>query len=143
MRPRGISIIKKIFASKVFLAASLIVLVAASLALARVITRKLEINQEIANLENKIQNLENQNLELTDLINYLQTEEFEEEVARLQLGLKKPGEKVVVISPAATGSIEFVQEPGTEDTSADGDPDKIPNPIKWWRYFFVSDSIVK
>ncbi|MBU4332732.1 septum formation initiator family protein [Patescibacteria group bacterium] len=140
MRGTPGSTLKTILASKLFLFASLIFLILASLTLVRVVTRKMEVNREIAELENKINELEGRNIELTYLIDYLHTDTFEEESARLQLGLKKPGEEVVIISSPAATSLEMIQIQESMNDTSEPEVEEPYNPIKWWRYFFGTEA---
>ena len=57
-----------------------------------------KINNEIQTLENKLLTLQTKNLELNKFIKYLDSEAYAEKKARMELGMKKPGESIVVIS---------------------------------------------
>jgi cell division protein FtsB len=74
-------------------------------------------------------NLQNQkNQELADSINFINSDDFKEQVARQQLNLKKNGEVVYSFTPdqdEATGT-----EQNTVAVAA------VSNPEKWWHYFF-------
>ena len=123
----------------------LILLLAVSYPTFKNITRQYHTNQEIKELEKEISDLENKKLHLNSLIEYLGSDEFTEEQARLNLNLKKPGEEVVVIAPegesviAATASPPgtVFSLPGAEQKTA---VTKTGNPQKWWQYFFISSS---
>lgn len=119
----------------------LAVIVLISFPLAKNISQRYKISQEIKELEAEINNLENQNTNLKEFMNYLESDQFVEERARLNLGLKKEGEEVAVIS----GEAATIQNNGNkEEGAATGifgmekeEPAKpIGNPRKWWRYFF-------
>lgn len=121
--------------------AGLAVIVLISFPLAKNISQRYKISQEIKELEAEINNLENQNTNLKEFIGYLESDQFVEERARLNLGLKKEGEEVAVIS----GEAATIQNNGNkEESAATGifgiekeEPAKpIGNPRKWWRYFF-------
>ncbi|MBU4455040.1 septum formation initiator family protein [Patescibacteria group bacterium] len=117
----------------------LAVIVLISFPLAKNISQRYKISQEIKELEAEINNLENQNTNLKEFMNYLESDQFVEERARLNLGLKKEGEEVAVISgeplenngnkeeSAATGIFGIEKEEPDEPAG---------NPRKWWRYFF-------
>jgi len=67
------------------------------------------------------------NQELTDSINFLNSGDFKEQVARQQLNLKKNGEVVY----------NFTQGDDASATSAvAGASITASNPQKWWGYFF-------
>ena len=100
-----------------------------ALSLSTNLKRSSEVNGEIIDLEREIANLERDNLEFRELIEYFNSNAYIEERARVDLGLKKDGEKVVVITnAAATGTA--IAHVGTESLGA------LTNPQKWWHYFF-------
>lgn len=105
-------------------------LVLFSVSLGKEITRRVEVNQEIGSLEDEIQQLESRNAELNDLLAYLNTSALVEKEARLKLGLQKDGEKVLVI-PGVGGDAAHLSEVQHQEIQ-----EAIPNPQKWWRYFF-------
>lgn len=81
---------------------------------------EMKLRQDIATLQNEIQNLQNQ-------IVYFQSDSYKEKMARAKLNLQKEGEKVLVITPETKA--EVVQEEPKQ---------KLSNPEKWWQYFFGS-----
>ncbi|MFA6410576.1 MAG: septum formation initiator family protein [Candidatus Buchananbacteria bacterium] len=87
-----------------------------------------QINQEINGLTQEIENLEKSNLEAKRLIEYFNSDAYIEEKARIDLGLQKAGEKVVVV-PNTTSNAKN-SEKSTEK------PKDYSNPQKWWQYFF-------
>lgn len=65
------------------------------------------LKSEIQHIEEQIARVEARNQELREELEYLQSEEYIERVARQELGLVKPGETAVfVASPAGDGSSE-------------------------------------
>jgi cell division protein FtsB len=108
--------------------------------LAKNISQRHKINNEIKNLEQDIKELENNNNELKKLIYYLDSDQFAEEQARLNLGLKKQGETAIVIegladkfgeSENASGSI--IKIPWLNSSIS---RDNMTNVQKWLVYFF-------
>ena len=95
--------------------------------LAKTYTQKRMVENEINGVKKEINDFEKTNQELRDMITYLESDQSLEEQARLNLNLKKPGEKVIVIEEpkTATSSSE------ANDFAADGG-----NLAKWWHYFF-------
>lgn len=116
--------------SRVFFLVLLIVLLFIILNFSRGCQKSRRINQEISGLKNEIGQLEKDNLELKELITYFNSTAFLEERARLDLGLKKEGEKVVVLTDLAKKELA---EKKTEAAAAEKPRS---NPQKWWRYFF-------
>lgn len=135
--------IQKIIASpKTFMVLALIVFIALIFPLSKNIGRRYRINQEIKGLEQEIKDTENKNTELQKLIEYLNSDQFVEEQARLNLGLKKPGEEVVVVKGVA-GSPQLASEDSEKDEGVFNIPglekarekEVINNPERWFYYF--------
>lgn len=136
------NLLKRIlFNQKTLALLGLAIIVLISFPLAKNISQRYRISQEIKELEAEINNLENQNTNLKEFIDYLESDQFVEERARLNLGLKKEGEEVAVIS----GEYSEIQNNGNkEEGAATGifgmekeEPAKpVGNPRKWWKYFF-------
>lgn len=95
--------------------------------LARTYTQKRMIENEIDGVKKEISDFEKSNQELRDMITYLQSDQSLEEQARLNLNLKKPGEKVIVIEEPKLASSSDYEKSTTADET---------NLAKWWRYFF-------
>ncbi len=102
----------------------------------REVVHRYEINQEISNLESQINDLESRQQTLTGLLDYFSSPLFQEQEARQKLGKAKPGESVVIIpleddeTPTLDGKVNA--------TAQADEGGALPNPVKWWRYFFSS-----
>lgn len=120
--------------SKLIIIFAIIILITFSIALTREIIRKLEINSEIAGLENEINKLEDQNTELADLIEYLNSTSWQEKEARNKLNLQAPGESVIAIIDNSI--IEESTNGDNGNDIADNQGNKTSNPQKWFKYFF-------
>ena len=106
----------------------------------REMIRRHDIDAQIATLKKQAQSLQTQNGSLNELYQAVQTETYIEREARLKLGLKKPGESVVILSDSA----------GSQSTPKGADPldplglvaegsgiqKPLANSQKWWYYFF-------
>ena len=110
-----------------------VVLALIGAAFAREYVRSREIKAEIAALEADTRRLEARNLEIGQLATLLQSESSIEREARLKLGFKKPGESVVIVKRD-----EAIAR--AADATVAIDPSTVPNPSKWWRYFFDQES---
>ncbi|MDP3043056.1 MAG: septum formation initiator family protein [bacterium] len=130
-----------LFNQKTLALVGLAVIILISFPLAKNISQRYKISQEIKELESEINNLENQNTNLKEFMNYLESDQFVEEKARLNLGLKKEGEEVAVISNESA----TIQNNGNKKEGAAGgifgiekeEPaEPVGNPRRWWRYFF-------
>lgn len=111
----------------------LIVIFVLGSALSRELYREYQIKKEIDKLQKEIDETEKNNYELSQLLEYYQTEEYKEAEARQRLNLKGDGEKVVMIENNE-GKAETVEN------EAGKQKDKSPNYVKWWNYFFASRS---
>ena len=130
MKPRQ-SKIRRIFGLRLFLFINLIVLFFVILSFGREYIRNYEIDKEINELGKKAVALEAQNQNILNLVDKLKTSDFLEQEARLKLGLKKPGENVVVVPEH-----EPVREPEAGLETLPSEESEPGNPELWWRYFF-------
>ncbi len=92
--------------------------------LAKNYNRKRVIDQEIEDLKKEISEFDRQNDDLKELLNYLQSDNYVEEQARLSFGQKKDGEEVIVIDNLIS---DKVSQPEIVDPA--------PNWQKWLNYF--------
>lgn len=110
--------------------------------LGRSLWQNWDLKRSINKLQEQIAVLNQQKKDLENLNLYYRSDSFRELEARKKLGLKKPGEKVVIL-PAATPSAttvspgNFSEELNKEKESIAGvvAPSKIPNWLLWWQYF--------
>jgi len=117
----------RLFSSQRFLALiGLIFLLLIIFPLAKTYTQKKMVENEIDGVKKEINDVESTNNDLKDMITYLQSDQSLEEQARLNLNLKKPGEKVIVIETPQSAT-------STDDTNKATDSES--NFQKWWHYF--------
>ena len=74
-----------------------IVVVILILDLAKNIRQLFNANREINQIKTEISNLDQKNINISYLLGYMQSKEFLEEQARLNFGLQKPNEQIIVI----------------------------------------------
>ncbi len=138
--------IKKLLGSKLFLFLITLALIAVVVNVGRESYRKYQLTQEINQLKLEIERLEGRNNQLSDLMGYFKEEPYLEKEARLKLNLKKPGEKVIILSDKSDEQIDSEPLIG-ESESQEGNPTPliaslvqsskvIANYWKWWEYFF-------
>lgn len=89
--------------------------------------RNLEIERNIAFLEQENAHLEGEKLESLSVIESLSSEYYLEQEGRLKHGLAKPGEQLVIVYDAQAASVSGEDE----DTAS-----HISNPVRWYYYFF-------
>jgi len=110
---------------KVFAIIALVFLLLILVPLAKDYSRKRIIENEIIDIQNQIADFENKNKDLKEMIDYFQSDASLEEQARLNLGLKRPGETVVVITDEDDNF--FVDKPVVDAP--------VSNWRKWVQYF--------
>lgn len=126
--PQSDNFFRRLVMSQRFLAIiGLVFLVLVFLPLAKTYSQRKLVEKEIKDVEKQISDAEKKNRELAEMIQYLQSPQYLETQARLNLNLKKPGESVIVINSAASATAVPVV--------ADGGAGK-NNYAKWWYYFF-------
>jgi len=81
--------------SKIGLGAILIVIVFLVIANVRVYQRKKQLNLQIEGIKSKIEDMKKQNIVLKQEAPNISDQEYIEEIAREELNLQKPGEKVI------------------------------------------------
>ena len=124
-------LIHNILYSQKFLATlGLVIIILISFPLIKNIRKHYEVDKEIKNLEQEINNFKSKNVQLENLITYLESYQFVEEQGRLNLDLKKKGEKVVVIKEEDQTSKEVIEKKENEELNNSS------NLYKWWSYFF-------
>ncbi len=137
MTIREVSILKRILSLRSVFIINVLVLVGLLIGLGRTYWNNFHLKQEIDTLEAQAESLESKSIEIKKLKNYLGSQEFLENEARLKLGLQKPGEETIVIEGLGEKS-------NTRNDINSLDSKKIANrfenwlenPGKWWEYFF-------
>lgn len=131
--------LEKIFFNQIFLTLiGLIVIILIGWPLAKNAVKQHNINQEIGDFKKEIVNLQNKSVDLKNFVSFLESDQFVEEYARLNLNLKKPGEEKTVIKIDATDlasppeSDPIFNIPGREKVEPSPE---ISNPKKWLNYF--------
>jgi cell division protein FtsB len=126
------NIFTKIISDKRFITLiGLIIIVLISFPLAKNVSQRYQADKEIKELEEEIKKIGEKNSELSRLVDYFGSEEYLEEEARLNFGLKKPGETAVVISQKDSAVISGADQFG-ENSETD-------NNLKRWREYFFGE----
>jgi hypothetical protein len=110
--------------------------------LGRAIWQNWDLKHSIYKLNEQIVILNQQKKDLENLNLYYQSDSFKELEARKLLGLKKSGEKLVILpieTPKAESSAanSFPEQLNKEKETVAGvtAPTRIPNWLLWWQYF--------
>ena len=125
MRKKNQSFWRSVYNSNIFIVILMVALVLSVLKVGKELSRRQQINREIANLDEQLSSAKLQRDKLNDLISYLKTDGYVEEQARWQLSLSKPGEKRVDLSGSP--------QPLSLGQQAN---DRRHNVQKWFDYFF-------
>lgn len=128
---RGNFFTKIIYSQKFLALIGLGLIVLISFPLAKNVSKRYHLNKEIKELDKEIIEFESKNKDLKQLITYLESEQFVEEKARLNLGLKKEGEKIVVIQDGISTTTAANLLAGSGDNG-----ENLFNLRRWWNYFF-------
>jgi hypothetical protein len=117
-------------------AATLFLLVAVSFS--KELMRSYQIKKEIERLQEDIASLHGKNKEMSDFVEYLKTDAYFEQQARLKLGLKAEGEKLLVLTDTPE-VVEPSDDPSYRSPGTREQPQGVSqgsNPAKWFHYFF-------
>ena len=122
-------IFKKIFSSKPLSYLLALLLLFAFVSLGREINRQIHLRGELARLQSQTTTLELENQRLLNELERIQTDYFQEKAAREKMGLRKPGERMIVIVPS--DNLEQEKESKLRYLG-----EKISNFKTWWSHFF-------
>ncbi|MEI6835999.1 MAG: septum formation initiator family protein [Candidatus Falkowbacteria bacterium] len=119
---------QRFFMSQRFLAiVFLLIIVAISFPLVRSTSQRKMIEQEISDIKKDNEAYRNKSQDLKNMIDYLQSDISLEEQARLNLGLKKPNEAVIVINQVKSTEVASSTVP---------EESRVTNWRLWLHYFF-------
>ena len=128
---RESSRVRTFFGSKFFLGCAFLLTFAFAFGFARAYFKDYAFREEVKRLENEIGKLEKKKIESLELLKYVSSTAYLEDTARVDLNLKKPGERVLFIDQV--GPDEDGEGSREGDTIPNGQ--EISNPLKWWYYF--------
>ncbi|NCB20434.1 MAG: septum formation initiator family protein [Clostridia bacterium] len=111
---------------RIFTIIALVFIIITLIPLAKNYSRQRLIEKEVADISQTIEEYTEGSQELQELIKYLESDQSIVEQARLNMGMKKPGESVVVIR-GDVSTLDGLNEETKEE---------IVNWKKWLKYFF-------
>ena len=124
-----------------------LVIIFISIPLAKNVSKNYNINKEVVKLEEEIDRLKDKNSELGNMIDYLKSDQFIDEQAKLNLNYKKAGEELVVINSkeeqAAKASSELKNIYNIQGLNKQIIEKEITNPKKWGYYFFNQEKLAE
>lgn len=118
----------KMLVYNIFVFSCIIILAIVAISLSRDFVKYQKLKKEIDSRKQDIVNIENKISELFDYIKYLDSENYAEKKARVELGMKKSDEKVAIVAPSQEEKIEIQRETSAMVAT--------PNYLKWWNYLF-------
>ena len=95
-----------------------------------------QIEQHIAEFQNKNKELADENSKKLEDFQYYTSREYIEKIAKQNLGLVNPGEKVIIIPDK---DLVIVSEDQNSEEVAQQIRAGWSNPKKWWKFFFSSN----
>lgn len=117
------------------------VLCVTGLSAARELYRREQVRTDLQTLEQRVQALQDRKMEVSQILQRLQTPEVIDREARLRLNMQKPGERVYILRGEEW---EQQQAPATADLPTLYKDTVVEparsNPERWLRYFFVHSS---
>ncbi|KAA0206485.1 septum formation initiator family protein [Candidatus Uhrbacteria bacterium] len=97
--------------------------------------REWKIDQEIRQMQAEIERLEGRKLTLAELIQRLDSPDAMDKEARTRLGLRKPGERVIILRGAEDPATWQDDGEAASEEAAETADDRT-NPERWLDYFF-------
>ncbi|MFA7662577.1 MAG: septum formation initiator family protein [Patescibacteria group bacterium] len=122
------SIEQRIFYSPIFVIFLLIIIALTISGLFKIFYKAQKIKTETAQLQTQVSELNANNKDLLGKKEYFASAYFIEKEARLQLNMKKAGEKVIFI--------DYSNEKTTNAESLKSRSQLVLNFLDWWAYFF-------
>jgi len=114
MEQQTTNFVSRLLRSKIFFAVVLVLFLLSTVVLINEIGRRYKFNQEMRQIQTEISKLANENRDLSNLIDYLNTPEYVESEARTKLLLSKQGESLIVMnsdsSSTSTSSTESLNQ---------------------------------
>lgn len=101
---------RKDYRSTVFLSVIALFVLYMAISNIRIFVQRMQVDEELEELEQTRDSLESKKIQLTSLLDRTLSESFSEKVAREELSLKKPGEKVIVIKKEEEEEFTNTQE---------------------------------
>lgn len=124
------SLISRIFTSRIFLVLILILVIIFLVGISKACWRDYQIQKEIKALEQEKEHWEKNKIQILNRLNEVKSQDFIEKEARLNFGLAKPGESLVIIT-------EPVKSIAATAESTASNPSRPPsNLTNWWNYLF-------
>lgn len=96
-----------------------------------------QVHRQLSRLRSEVQSEQTRQKQLQGLLSYLSSPTFQERQARLELGLKGEGERVVIVPDNGQTVING------QTVSSSTAEKSTTNPSRWWAYFFGTKNKVE
>lgn len=130
----------RLFHTRWFYIVNVLLVLIVGFSFVREIVHSRDITHQIQSLQKQSELLQAQHLAIGDLKNAVQTESYVEREARLKLGLKKPGESLVILkndqAVRSTDNSSTSRQESREEEQEKTSQKPLANSSKWWYYFF-------
>ena len=133
-----------IFNQKTLAVLGLILIVLIAIPLVKNINQRRAVDKEIKDMQEEITARKNKDSDLRQLMNYLESDQYLEKQARLNFGLKKKGEEVIVIKDGNSAGASLSGKGVAKESSGISEIPPVKsaknnnlaiNPQRWWSYF--------
>ncbi len=125
------SSVRTFFGSRLFLLFAFLLTLAFAIGFARAYFKDYAFREEVKRLETEFNTLQKKNIETLEMLKYASSTAFLEDVARLDLNMKKPGEQVLFLEDSQKKEVSSEAEVSPTTKSRQ----ELSNPVKWWYYF--------
>lgn len=125
----------RVLSAKLIISIAGIVAVFILVSLAQEMNRRLQVQREVAKLQQEVHDLEKTIVEMENLNQSFDTDDFQERMAREKLNYRAAGETVVLITEE-----KGADEPREPESQIE--EEEVSTAQRWWRVFFV-DSLVE
>lgn len=125
---------KYIYGSTIFVLLGVTIIIMFGIPLIESINQRDQVESEISEIEQEIEDIRSENRDLENLIEYLESDQFLEEQARLNFGMKKKGESVVVVTE--NGKVAGASSASSDISNTEEAESASSNYRKWFNYFF-------
>jgi cell division protein FtsB len=120
----------RVIQPRIVLVVTGIVVVFTLFSLGQEISRRWQIDHQVAQLEQQADGMKKNVVELQNLNQYFQTPDYQERLAREKLNYRAPGEQVVLLPEDSSAP-----QPAAVTIAVPKQP--LPLPLVWWNMFFV------
>ena len=121
----------RVVSPKIMISVAVVVVIFVLVSLAQEMNRRLQIQREVASLQQEVRDMEKKVIEMESLNQYFDTDDFQERMAREKLNFRAEGETVVLVT-------EERREEGPKIAGMQVEQKKVSTPRKWWHVFFVA-----